>query len=245
MLNQVTLDKMHQLKLYGMSQAWQNMDKNIEHTTLTLDEGLGMLIDHELTYRQNNKEQRLLKNAKLRYPDACVEDINYQHKRALPRETLQQLLSCQWLTQGQNIILTGPTGVGKTYLACAIAQNACRSGYSARYYRLSKLLEQLRIAYADGSYTRLLGQLLKVQCLIIDDWGIEPIDQQHRNQLLEIIDDRYKQHALIIATQLPQENWHDYIGDATVADAILDRVIHKAINIDLQGESMRKVLDAK
>lgn len=240
MLNQATINKMHELKLFGMLQAWEQVLNKNEHSTLPFIEGLGIMIDHESNYRQNKKQLRLLKSAKLRLPEACIENIKYESKRNLSQVQIQGLLSNQWLKDNIPIILTGPTGVGKTYLACALAQHACRCGISASYHRLPILLEQLRIAHADGSYLKFLGQLQKSQCLIIDDWGIEPIPLERRNDLLEIIDSRYKRSSMIITSQLPIELWHDYIGEPMIADAILDRLVHKAIQIKIEGDSMRK-----
>jgi DNA replication protein DnaC len=243
MLNDMTLDKLHQLKLQGMVQAYIKLRDNPNHQ-LTWQESLGQLIDQETTHRHNKRLQRLLKIAKLRYPSAMLEDVRQEHKRALTDSQWQWVKNGQWLTQYQPIIYTGPTGIGKTFLACACAQWACRQGFTTRYFRLSRLLQQLHIARADGSYGKLMGQLLKTQCLVIDDWGIDTIDAPSRTDLLEIMDERYQQRSLIIATQLPVEHWHDYLGDHTIADAILDRIIHHAQIFNLQGDSMRKIIDA-
>lgn len=240
MLDNCFIEKMHQLRLQGMLTAYQQISQSEQLHRLTLAEGLNLLLDHEVTYRANNKLERLLKIAKLRYPQALIEDINYEHKRAIAHEQWQWLTSGQWLVNHQNIILVGPTGIGKTYLACACAQLACRKGYPTRYFRLSKLFNAIRMAQADGSYSRLLGSLLKASCLVIDDLGIDAIEPQFRADLLEIIDDRYDQRSLVIAAQLPVEHWHNYIGDNTIADALLDRIIHQAKIFTLSGESMRK-----
>ena len=245
MLNQITLDKMRQLKLNGMLSALQDITRTPEFHALTFAEGIGLLVDNELIYRTNKRLERLLRTAKLRYPQAMIEDINYEHKRELTHEQLQWLISGQWLTQHQNILLTGPTGVGKTYLACACAQLACRKGITTRYYRLSKLLEALKIAHADGSYSKFAAMLVNVGCLVIDDWGIDPINPERRADLLEIIEDAYDRRSVVISSQLPIDHWHDYIGDHTIADALLDRVIHQAQLLKLSGESMRKKIDPK
>lgn len=238
MLTQNTLDKMRDLKLHGMLEAWDNIMRNNEHTNLNPTEVIGILVDHEVIYRKNKKQTRLLKKANLRYTGSCLENIS-KHGR-VKREQITQLQDTLWLLNKQNVIITGPTGVGKTYMACAIAQNACRNGLSSRYYKLSKLLEQLRIAHADGSYLNLTTKLAKYNCLIIDDWGVEPIPDNRRNNLLDIIDDFYQNGSIVITSQLPIENWHDYIGEPMIADAILDRLISNAIIINLTGESMRK-----
>jgi len=243
MLEQITLDKIHKLKLFGMLEGIDHIRQSQALQTLSFSEGLGLLVDQETHYRDTKRLTRLIKTAKLRYPQAMIEDINYEHKRTIAPEQFKSLASGQWLMNHQNILLIGPTGIGKTYLACACAQLACRRGVNTRYFRLSKLLELLRIAHADGSYSRLTGQLCKAQCLAIDDWGIDHITPERRADLLEIIDDQYDQRSVIIASQLPIEQWHDYIGDQTIADAILDRIIHQATIFKLRGESLRKKVD--
>ena len=243
MLENILLERIHQLKLLGMLEGVKQLESNQAIQTLSLNDGLSLLLDHELSYRNTRRLARLTRLAKLRYPQAMIENINYEHKRAISADSLKWLTSGQWLLNHHNIILTGPTGIGKTYLACACAQLACRRGTNTRYFRLSKLLEAMRMAHADGSYSRLTGQLLKAQCLVIDDWGIDPISPERRADLLEVIDDHYDQRSVIIASQLPIEHWHEYIGDNTIADAILDRIIHRATTFKLNGESMRKRLD--
>ena len=239
MLENITIDKIRQLKLFGMIDGIEHIKQSQALQTLTFAEGLAMLVDRETLYRDNKRLSRLLKNAKLRYPQATVEDINYKHKRAISPDKFKWLSTGKWLIENQNIIFLGPTGLGKTYLACACAQLACRMGFKARYFRLSKLLEALRIGKADGSYTKLITQLIKEQCLVIDDWGIEPILPEQRSQLLEIIDDNYENRSVIIATQLPIGHWHEYLGDHTIADAILDRIVHQAKFFEFEGPTMR------
>jgi len=243
MLEQVTLNKIRQLKLHGFVEALSEIEKNDALHSLNFFEGIGLLVDREVDCRTTKRLVRLIKQAKLRYPNAMVEDINYQHKRAIKPEDFRWMVSGSWLAKNQNIILVGPTGIGKTYLASACGQLACRQGHITRYFRLSKLLETLRIAHADGSYPKLLNNLLKAKCIIIDDWGIDPISPERRSDLLELIDDQYEHRSIIITSQLPVEHWHDYIGDNTIADAILDRIIHQAKTFKFDGESMRKTID--
>ena len=240
MLDNATIDKMHTLKLTGMLKTWQQMQDTDKYVQLTLAEGLGLLIDGEYIYRSHKKQHRILNDAKLRFRDACVEDINYQHSRKLSRDIVKLVIGCQWITKAENLILSGPTGIGKTYLACAFARQACRFNYPVKYFRLSKLIEQIKISRANGSYSKFLSQLLKISVLIIDDWGIEPLDESVCNTLLEIIDDRYGISSTIMVSQLPIEHWHEYINNNTVADAMLDRIVNKAIKISLDGDSLRK-----
>lgn len=243
MLEQITIDKLRNLKLFGMLEAIDNMKQNQALQNISFSDGIGLLTDQEINLRESKRLARLIKIAKLRYPQAMVEDINYEHKRAITKAQLQWMVSGKWLLNNENILLLGPTGIGKTYLACACAQLACRHGVNTRYYRLSKLLETIRISHADGSYSKLTSSLLKAKCLVIDDWGIDPISPERRADLLEIIDDQYDQRSVIISSQLPIEHWHTYIGDHTIADAILDRIIHQAKIFKLKGDSMRKNID--
>lgn len=243
MLEQVTIDKMRTLKLFGMLGGMEQLKINEVSSSLSFSEGLSLLVDHEKSYRDTKRLNSLTKKAKLRYPQAMIENINQSHKRDITTEQFRWMMNGQWLTNHQNIILIGSTGIGKTYLACACAQLACRRGFATRYFRLSKLLEIMRIARADGSYSKFVGQLLKAQCLVIDDWGIDAITPERRADLLEIIEDYYDKRSVIIASQLPVQHWHDYIGDHTIADALLDRIIHQAQIFDLKGDSLRKIND--
>jgi DNA replication protein DnaC len=181
----------------------------------------------------------LLKAAKLRI-NACVEHIDYRHPRGIDKARMSTLSSCQWVQRQQNLCLTGPNGSGKTWLACALGNQACRQGLSTRYFRLPRLFEMLRIAHGDGSYPRLMNQLAKTDLLILDNWGIQKIVAAQRNDLMEVIEDRHGLKATLIASQLPVEHWHELIGEATLADAILDRLLHNAHRLPLKGESMRK-----
>ena len=175
--------------------------------------------------------------------NACIEDINYRHARGLDRSRMASLASCDWIRKQLNLCITGATGTGKTWLACAFGNQACRQGFSVRYLRVPRLFEMLRIAQGDGSYPRLMNQLAKTDLMVLDDWGLQKLSAPQRNDLMEIIEDRYGLRSTLIASQLPIEHWHDYVGDATLADAILDRLLHNAQRLLLDGESMRKTTD--
>ena len=239
MLKQHTREQLHALKLTGMLDALEQQQGQPATHDLAFDERYALLVDREVLHRDNRRLARLLKAARLRV-DACVEDIDYRHPRGLHKNRMAQLASLDWIRQSLNLCLTGPTGCGKTWLACALGNQACRQGLSVRYLRLPALLEQLRIAHGDGSYVRLMGQLLKTELLILDDWGIQPLNSHQRNDLMEIIEDRHDRRSTLIASQVPIEHWHDIIGEATLADAILDRLLHGAHRLTLSGESMRK-----
>jgi DNA replication protein DnaC len=198
-----------------------------------------MLVDAEVQDRENRRLTRLLRAAKLKV-NACPEDIDYAAHRGLDREVINNLLTCDWIEKSLNTIITGPTGVGKTWLACALGQQAARKGHSVLYKRLSRLLEELDIAYGDGTLVKLRAKLAKVQLLILDDWALATLTARGRHELLELIDDRIRTGSILITSQLPIEKWHEYIGEPTVADAILDRVVHRSHRIELRGESLRK-----
>jgi len=239
MLNEHTLEKLHTLRLTGMAQALEKQRTLPQSEDLGFEERLGLLVDQEILYRDNRRLTRLLKAAKLRV-NACVEDIDYRHPRGIDRSYLSTLITCQWIERRQNLCITGPTGTGKTWLACALGNQACRQGLSVRYFRVPRLFEQLRIAHGDGSYARLMNQLAKTDLLILDDWGIQKITAAQRNDLMEVIEDRHGLKSTLIASQLPIDHWHEYIGEATLADAILDRLLHASHRLPLKGESMRK-----
>jgi DNA replication protein DnaC len=239
MLHQHTLDKLHTLRLTGMAAALEQQLAQPAAQELSFEERFALLLDQEILYRDNRRLARLLKAAKLRV-GACVEDIDYRHPRGLDRSFMSTLATCQWIERHQNLTITGPAGSGKTWLACALGNQACRLGLSVRYVRLPRLFEMLRIAHGDGSYPRLMNQLAKTDLLILDDWGLQKIAAAQRNDLMEVIEDRYGLRATLIAGQLPIEHWHEYIGEATLADAILDRLLHNAHRLPLKGESLRK-----
>ena len=236
-----TIDKLHRLKLSAMARALEEQTHQTVYGELAFEERLGLLVDRELAERDNRKLATLLKGAKLRFPNACPEDIDFRTPRGLSREAILSLCQNGWVTNRQNVIITGPTGVGKSYLACALGQKACRMGYRVFYQRLTRLLAELEIARGDGRYPRLINNLSKIDVLILDDWGLEGgITDRQRRDLLEILDDRYASRSTIVTSQLPVDRWHDHIGDPTLADAILDRLIHNAHRIPLDGPSMRR-----
>lgn len=239
MLTQATLEKMQAMKMHAMAEALEAQLTASQYAELSFEERMGLLIDTEWTHREQRKLRRRLKAARLRYP-ACLEDVDFRAPRGLDRQVVLSLGSCRWIQDHQNLILTGPTGTGKSFLACAFAERACRSGFSASYVRAPRLLQDLAVARGDGSYGRLLVKVAKIQLLAIDDWLIAPLTEAQRHDLLEIIEDRYERAATLIATQLPVTAWHEVIGEPTLADAICDRLIHRAHRIERKGRSMRE-----
>ena len=239
MLAQQTLQTLRRLKLTGMADALEQQMAQPQTHALSFEERIGLLVDRELTSRDNRRLTRLLRAAKLKHP-ACVEDINYRHSRGLQRAPMASLVTSDWVRQRQSLLIVGPTGCGKTWLACALGNAACRQGLSVLYLRATRLLDDLRIAHADGSYTKKLAQLAKLDLLILDDWGLQKLTRTQAQDLLEVVDDRHGARSLLITSQLPIEHWHDTLGDPTLADAILDRVCHSAHKLLLTGESMRK-----
>ena len=239
MLNHPTLDKLSQLKLTGMVRAWKEQIMLPEAAAMPFEERLGLLVDRELTERDNRRMQLRLKQARLKQ-QAAIEDLDFKTPRGLDRSLVLKLAACEWVAGHLNVLITGPTGVGKTYLACALAHKACREGYSAFYVRLPRLLQELDTGRADGRYAKIMRQLAKVDVLAIDDWGLPTLTDLQRRDILELLDDRYNLRATIITSQLPITHWHEAVGDPTLADAILDRVVHNAYKISLSGNSMRK-----
>ena len=208
--------------------------------SLTFEERLGLLVDRERVERQNRMAASRLRRARLKQP-AVAEDIDYRHPRGLDRAVFRRLLTGDWVNAHQNVLITGPTGVGKTYLACALANAACRQGQTALYQRLPRLFEELAVARGDGRYARLMTSLARVDVLILDDWGLALLDDERRRDLLELLDERYQTRSTIITSQLPVAHWHDALGDPTLADAILDRLVHHAHPLNLDGESLRRL----
>jgi DNA replication protein DnaC len=240
MLNEPTAEKLKTLRLHAMAEAWAAQQAQPDLASLSFDERFGLLVDAEWLARENARLRRALKEAKLRMSAACVEDIDYAAKRELDKSLIRQLASCRWVAEHQNVIITGKTGTGKTYIACAFAQQACRKGYRAIYRRAPRLFQELALARADGSYARLLARLARTDVLIIDDWALSPLTADQRNDILEILEDRYGSRSTIFASQLDAKRYHEYLADPTVADAVCDRLIHNAHRVVLSGPSRRK-----
>ncbi len=239
MLTHPTLNKLRDLRLTGMAEAFEEQLNTPDLQDLSWEERLGLLVDREATMRHNRRLQSRLKQAQFQQP-AVWEDIDFKTTRGLDQSLVLQMADCQWVARHLNCLITGPTGAGKSYVATALAHKACREGYSARYLRLPRLLQSLHIAKGDGSYTRMLNQFARIDVLLIDDWGIAVLDDNAQRDLLEILDDRFNRRSTIVTSQLPLAHWHAYLGEATLADAILDRLVHNAYKLELKGESMRK-----
>ena len=240
MLTQQTMDKLYDMKLTAMAEAFNQQLAQPDLGELSFEDRFAMLVDRQWTFKEDRRMTRLLRTAKLR-DSACIENIDFKTPRALDKSLVIRLTSSDWIKKAQNVIILGPTGVGKTYLACAIANSACRGSYPAMYKRVPRLYQEIAIARADGSYPKLMNKLSKIKVLILDDFCIAPMSDPERRDLLEVLEDRQSISSTIIATQVPIKNWIEYIGDPTLADAILDRLIHNAHKINLEGDSMRKI----
>ena len=239
-MTQQTLARLREMKLGGIAAALQQQQEQVgTYDSLSFIERLGLLVEQEHLAREARKQARLVRQAHLKL-SATLQELDYQHPRNIDRAQIARLAQGDWLARGQNLLITGPCGSGKTYLACALGYQACVQGHSTHYYRLSRLLQALTQAKADGSYSRQLTQLAKVELLILDDWGLEALKPAQRNDLLELMDDRHGRHSTVVISQLPTDQWYASIGDNTLADAILDRLMHNAHRLQLKGESMRK-----
>ncbi|MEW6582947.1 MAG: IS21-like element helper ATPase IstB [Actinomycetota bacterium] len=240
MLTEATIDRLNAMKLHGMAEGFRRWceqgDRGIEAADL-----LGMLADAEWSARENKKLSHRLRRAKFRLSAACIEDVDYRPTRGLAKSRVLELATSRWITEKRNLIVTGATGTGKSYLACALGQKACRDGHTVLYLRPSRLFDLLYQAHGDGTYRRVLARIARTQLLIIDDFALEPLDAEARRNLLEILEDRYGASSTLVTSQLDPKNWHGVIGDATIADAVLDRLVHNAERIKLAGESLRRI----
>ena len=239
MLIQDTLEDLKAFNLKGMAESLSRQLEQPKSYDLPFEERLSLLVDAEKIYRKDKRLEKLLQLAKLRHK-ACVEDIDYSPSRSIQKETIAPLLSCQWIKESLNVLITGATGTGKSWMGCALGQQACRQGLSVLYMRFSLLLEKIRLSRVEGTYSKFLKSLSKIDLLILDDWLLEAIETKDRHSILEIVEDRYERGSLLITTQVPIQNWHQMIGNPTLADAILDRILNKSIKLELKGESMRK-----
>lgn len=239
-MTEPTMERLRAMRLSSMAEGWAMQQADPALVALSFDERFAMLVEREFEARKNKKLTRALREAKLKFPNACVEDIDAAASRGLDRAVLRQLAQGRWAKEHHAIVITGKTGTGKTYLGCAYAQLACRLGMRALYRRTSRLIDELKLARADGTYPRLVDRLAKIHVLFLDDWAMKPLSSQSRHDLLEIIDDRVGRGSTILAGQVPPDHWHDHVGDPTVADAICDRLLHTAHKLALKGPSRRR-----
>ena len=239
MKSEILVDNLRQLKLAGMANALELQASNPEIGSLGFGERLSLLLDHEKTHRTDRRVKSRLKVAKLKEHQARVEEISYKKDRALDKSMILNLANCEWIQKRANICIVGKTGTGKTYMACALAHRACLEGYSSRYYRLSSLLDQMSIAKADGSYQKFINTLNKTDLLILDDWGLKMLNDDQRQTMFELVDDRHKLKSIIMTSQLPVKDWYAQVGDPTIADAIMDRLVSASYQIFIRGDSLR------
>ena len=239
MLHEPTMHKLYAMKLNGMAGAYEEQLQQSQMGELSFEDRFTLLVERQWIWKENRALTRRLKYAGLKL-DACIEDIDYRHPRGLKRSTIEQLAACEWVKYHRNCIITGPTGAGKTFIGCALAHQACREGHRALYFYVPKLFRELTMAHVDGRITKLLKKIEKATVLVIDDWGLATLKHHQYRDFLEILDDRHGSGSTLITSQFPTSSWHDLIGDPTVADAILDRLVHNAHKIELKGESMRK-----
>ena len=239
MLIHPIIDQLKSLRLNGMALTLEEQMQMPDIESLSFEERLGLMVDRETSYRENRRLKTRLKKAKLKQ-NACVEDIDFRHPRGLDKSLMAKLFSCDWVKDANNLIITGPTGTGNTYLACALAQKACREGYTAQYIRMPRIFHELHIAKGDGRYGKIMRDYAKTRLLIFDDWGLAKMTDESRRDLLEILEDRNSLSSTLVTSQFPVDTWHDLIGDPTFADAILDRLVHSAYKIELKGNTMRK-----
>ncbi len=244
MLNQPTMEKLQSMKLYGMANGFRAQLETTESHQLSFEERFALLVDQQWLWKQNRALQRRLQLAKLKQK-AVMEDVNYQHPRGLDRKLLRTLASSEWVRQKLNILLIGPTGIGKSWIGCALAQKACRDGFSVVHKKTSELFRELAVAHVDGSIGRMLARLAQIDVLLLDDFAMAPLKDNERRDFLEICDDRYQRRCMILTSQMPVAHWHEQIGDPTLADSILDRLLHNAYRMELKGESVRKILGRK
>lgn len=241
MVNEQTVQKLYVMRLGAMALAWQEQAGDASTAKLSFDDRFGLLVEAEHLARDNRRLKRLLKAAELRIAGACIEDVKSSVKRGLERQQLHELGSLSWVAKHLNVLITGKTGVGKSYLACALGQMACRRGQRTLYRRMPRLLDELALAKLEGTYRRVLAKIAKHEVLILDDLGLGTgLKEPQRQDLLEVLDDRYRSCATVVTSQLPVDRWHEWIGDPTLADAILDRLVHNAHHVELTGPSMRK-----
>lgn len=241
MLFEETIQKLVDLRMHALVEALrEQLEDPNKYRKMTFEDRLGLLVDREWAERQRRRLTRRLQQARLRDAQACLEDLNLQVARGIDRNMIRRLSAGDWLRNHEHVLVVGPTGIGKTFVGCALAQKACRDGYSAMYRRFPRFLQELKLARADGSYPKLLQRVAKTNLLVLDDWGIKPLNDEERRDILEVVEDRIGASSIVITSQLPVAKWHEYIGDPTVADAILDRIVHAAHELTMKGPSMRK-----